>query len=335
MNTINLTLDEIEQLTRSAFQSNGCNIENADALTRTVVAAERDKAISHGLFRVPGYIASLRSGKVNGESKPEIKHITPAFIKVDADNGYAPLALSRGIPHLAEAAEILGIATMTLNNAYHFAALWPETEALAERELIGIACVSHTPAVTPFGGKQALFGTNPIACAWPRPGKSPMSLDMATSAMAQGEVQIAARDGHSLPSGTGLDKDGNASNDPAEILEGLLLPFGGYKGSAIATLVELLSAGATGDSFSFQAEAQDNNDGGPARGGEFIIALSPKILAGENWASHCEEFFDKYNKVSGARLPGSKRHKARNDISKRKINKQLVKEIESLTLTKT
>lgn len=293
--------------------------------------AERDKALSHGLFRVPGYIASLRSGKVNGHSKPNVEPITPAFIKVDADNGYAPLALTKGIPYLAQAAHNLGIATMTLNNAYHFAALWSETEALAESELIGIACVCHTPVVTPFGGQKALFGTNPVAFAWPRPGQFPVSLDMATSAMAQGEIQIAARDGKSLPAETGLDKEGQPSNDPTKVLEGLLLPFGGHKGSALALMIELLSAGATGDAFSFEAQANDNDDGGPAKGGEFLIAISPKILAGEKWASHCDEFFKQYNKIDGARIPGSKRHEARSDKSKRKVNKLLVREIEKLT----
>lgn len=333
MSTIELSLDEIEQLTRSAFEKNGCNTDNVEALTQTVVTAERDKAISHGLFRVPGYIASLRSGKVNGQSKPIVEQTTQAFINVDADYGYAPLALARGIPRLAEAAQSLGIATMTVNNTYHFAALWPETEALAERELIGIACVCHTPTVTPFGGNKALFGTNPVAFAWPRPGQPPVSLDMATSAMAQGEIQIAARDGNTLPDETGLDKDGNPSNDPDKVLEGLLLPFGGYKGSALALMVELLSAGATGDAFSFEAEAKDNGDGGPAKGGEFIIAISPKVLAGEDWASHCGTFFEQYKKINGARIPGSKRHEARNDKSKRKINKELVQEIETLTNT--
>ena len=106
------------------------------------------------------------------------------------------------------------------------------------------------PVVAPFGSNIPLFGTNPLAFAWPRKNKPPFVFDMATSAMAHGEVSIAARDSFSVPLGTGLDEDGNETTDPAAILKGVLLPFGGYKGSVVATMVELLAAGTTGEGFS-------------------------------------------------------------------------------------
>ena len=108
---------------------------------------------------------------------------------------------------------------------------------------------------------------------------------------------IAARDGHELPNGVGLGPDGKPSNDPKEILKGVLLPFGGYKGSAISLMVELFAAGLTGDCFSYEAELLDNNDGGPPKGGEFIIAMNPSLIADSNWENHCEEFFVKMNKI--------------------------------------
>ena len=145
---------------------------------------------------------------------------------------------------LAEAAKDVGVAVMSTTHTYHFAALWPETEALAEKGLIGLACVSYIPFVAPAGGNQPLFGTNPIAFAWPRPGRSPVVVDMATASLALGEVQIAACEDHPVPLGTGLDADGRLTSDPKEILKGMLLPFGGYKGSAIALMVELVAAGA-------------------------------------------------------------------------------------------
>ena len=89
---------------------------------------------------------------------------------------------------------------------------------------------------------------------------------MATSTMAMGEVQVAARDGHKVPFGTGLNKDGEKTDDPSQIANGgVLLTFGDYKGSAIAMMIELLAAGLVGDLFSFEAKEEDNNDGGPAR----------------------------------------------------------------------
>ena len=92
--------------------------------------------------------------------------------------------------------------------------------------------------------------------------------------MAMGEVQVAKREGHKVPLGTGLTKDGKDTTDPAEIADGgVLLPFGGYKGSGIAMMVELLAGALVGDNFSYETAAKDNNDGGPPSGGEFILSL--------------------------------------------------------------
>ena len=330
MNEISLSLEEIGDLATRVFSKHGCDTANTQALVRTVVSAERDGSRSHGLFRVPGYVASLKSGKVNGQASPKVSQKTAAVLSVDGDNGYAPLAIERGVPALAEAARTLGIAVMATSRTYHFAALWPETEALAAHGLIGLACVCYTPMVAPAGGAKPLFGTNPLSFAWPRPGKSPVVVDMATAAMAMGEVQIAAREGHSVPLGTGLDADGKLTTDPSEILKGMLLPFGGYKGSAIALMVELLAAGAVGESFSFEAAEADNRDGGPPRGGEFMLAISPALLAGPGWAEHCEGFFRRFEGIQGARLPGSRRHKNRLSAAPRNINANLVERIRAL-----
>jgi delta1-piperideine-2-carboxylate reductase len=330
MNTVPLSLEEIGDLARRAFAQNGCDAANTEALVNTVVTAERDGSLSHGLFRVPGYVQSLRSGKVNGKANPEVGHKTPAIVTVDGDNGFAPLAIERGVPALARAARQLGIAVMTITRTYHFAALWPETEAIAAHDLIGLACVCYTPFVAPAGGNKALFGTNPISFSWPRPGRPPMVIDMATSAMALGEVQIRAREGRPVPLGTGLDRHGKLTTDPNEIVKGMLLPFGGYKGSAIALMVELLAAGAVGERFSFEAAEADNKDGGPPRGGEFLLAISPELLAGPDWVEHCESFFQRFEAIEGARLPGSRRHKNRTSTAPRSINADLVANIRSL-----
>ena len=269
--TEQLQLKEIYQLSFDIFSKYGCDDNNATALARTVETAERDGSLSHGLFRIPGYIASLKSNKVKGNAQPKVENNMASIISVDADHGYAPFALECGLPVLAQAANKTGIAIMKITNTFHFAALWPETEFLAEKNLVGVACTVYKPAVAPAGAGQAFFGTNPLSFAWPRPGKTPVVFDMATSTLAMGDVQIAARDGHELPHGTGLGPDGKPSDDPAEILKGVLLPFGGYKGSAISLMVELLSAGMTGDNFSYEAGENDNNDGGPPKAESWLL----------------------------------------------------------------
>ena len=332
MTTTSLSLKEIYDLAKKTLLFNGCDEENANILSDTIMRAERDGSLSHGLFRLPAYVAALKSKKVNGKARPEVKKISPSVIKVLGNHALAPMVLKVGIPELVKAAKETGVAILAITNSHHMAAMWPETEAIAEEGLVAFACTSYKPMVAPAGAKKALFGTNPISFAWPRPGKTPVVYDMATSTMAMGEVQVAARDGHKVPYGTGLNKEGEKTDDPAAIANGgVLLTFGDYKGSAIAMMIELLAAGLVGDLFSFEAKEVDNNDGGPARGGEFIMALSPQLIAGEGWNEHAENFFNQMISLDGVRLPGERRHKNRNDTGPRKINTALIEKIQSLS----
>ena len=331
MTTTPISLDEIYSLAKNTLINNGCDNLNAEAVSKTVTFAERDGSVSHGLFRIPGYVAALRSKKVKGNSKPTKKNLTQNTIQIDGDYGFAPMAIQIGIPELVKVTKNHGVGVLTIKNTHHFAALWHETEALAENELIGIACTAYMPSVAPAGAIKPLFGTNPISFAWPRKNKTPVVYDMATASMAMGEVQVAARDGHKVPFGTGLNKDGKETDNPSEIANGgVLLPFGGYKGSAIALMVELLSAGLVGDLFSFEAKEADNKDGGPARGGEFIMAFSPQLIAGDNWNDHSENFFEQMISLEGVRLPGQRRHNNRKDTGPRNINTKLLETINSL-----
>ena len=331
MNTTILSLNEIYNLAFSSLTNNGCDDYNAEAVAGTVTNAERDGSVSHGLFRIPGYIASLKSKKVKGNARPSNTYLTQNVIRVDGDFGFAPTAIKVGLPSLVDITNSHGVGVLTITNTHHFAALWHETEALAEKNLIGIACTAYKPSVAPAGAKKPLFGTNPISFAWPRKNNTPVVYDMATSTMAMGEVQVAARDGHKVPYGTGLNKDGEKTDDPSQIANGgVLLTFGDYKGSAIAMMIELLAAGLVGDLFSFEAKEEDNNDGGPARGGEFIMALSPELIAGKNWNEHSEKFFNQMTSLDGVRLPGQRRHNNRNNEGPREINSSLVETIKSL-----
>ena len=327
--TVALSLQEIYDLAHSALSGAGADGENAGAVATTIMHAERDGARAHGLFRLPGYVAGLRSGKVNGRANPT-PTAAASLVRCDGQNGYAPLALSRCVLPLAEAAKQFGAAALALTRSHHFAALWHETEALAEQEVAALACVCYLPATAPAGGSRALMGTNPISFAWPRPGQPPLVFDMATAAMAKGEVQIAAREGRQLPPGVGLDADGNPSSDPAKILQGVLLPFGGHKGSAISLMVELLSAGLLGENFSFEAAQTDNKDGAPPRGGEFVLALSPQVFAGDSWREHSRGFVERLQSMPGVRLPGARRHQNRQDASSRQIPAATIQKIKEL-----
>ncbi|MEM9563984.1 MAG: Ldh family oxidoreductase [Actinomycetota bacterium] len=331
MATVPLTLDEIDDLARTVLLANGCDEANAAALARTLTAAERDGTVSHGLYRLAGNVASLRSGKVNGNARPVEQTLTPAAIRLDGDRGFASLTLEHGVPLLAEAARANGVAVLLIRNSFHFAALWPEAEAIAAEGLAGLACTVHTPMMAPFGAGEAFFSTNPLAFAWPRPERDPYVFDMATAAMARGEIGVAARDGHEIPPGVGLDADGNPTTDAAAVHDGgVILPFGGYKGSAIATMIELLAAGLVGDWFSYEAAEVDNGDGGPAIGGQFLLALSPEVLAGPEWAEHSEAFLTRLASMEGVRVPGERRFANRRSTAPREVDAELVASLRAL-----
>ena len=332
MKTLSLTLDEIFELAKKTLLSNGCDEETATILADLIMKAERDGSLSHGLFRLPAYVSGLKSGKINGKARPEVKKISTSVIKVLGNNCLAPMVLNKSIPELVKAAKENGVAVLAITNSHHMAAMWFETEMVAEQGLVAFACTSYKPAVAPAGATKPLFGTNPISFAWPRPGKMPVVYDMATASMAMGEVQVAKREGHKVPLGTGLTKDGKETTDPGQIADGgVLLPFGGYKGSVIAMMVELLAGALVGDNFSFETAAKDNNDGGPPSGGEFILAISPEKLSGSGWDKHADEFFNKMKSMEGVRLPGERRHKNRLDKGPRNINEELVNKIKSLS----
>jgi delta1-piperideine-2-carboxylate reductase len=332
MKTLSLTLDEIFELTKKTLLANECDEETSTILAELIMKAERDGSLSHGLFRLPAYVSGLKSGKINGKTRPEVKKISPSVVKVLGNNCLAPMVLNKGLPELIRTAKENGVAVLAINNSHHMAAMWPETEAVAEEGLVAFACTSYKPAVAPAGAIKPLFGTNPISFAWPRPGKTPVVFDMATASMAMGEVQLAKREGHKVPLGTGLTKEGKETTDPGQIVDGgVLLPFGGHKGSGIAMMVELLAGALVGDNFSFETAAKDNNDGGPPSGGEFILAISPEKISGLGWDKHADKFFKKMSSMAGVRLPGERRHKNRLDKRPRNINEELLNKIKSLS----
>lgn len=327
-----MELDEISKLATSTLMRFGADEANAGAVARIVTGAERDGSHSHGLFRLPGYVKALKSGRVKGDAAPTAAEMAPGILRVDGDDGFAPLALEVMRDPLIAMAKRQGIAMCGVIRTHHFAALWPEVEMLAEAGLVGMAMTQAMPYVAPAGGTEALFGTNPQAFSWPRPGKPPLAFDQAASTMARGDVMIHRRDGQPVPIGVGLDKDGKDTTDPAEILDGgVQLAFGGYKGSAIALMVELMSSSLIGERFSHEAKAAHNGDGGPPVGGEFVLAIDPaQASGGDAWATHGDSILTRIEDMEGARLPGARRHTNRAKGGAAEVSDAVLAEIAAL-----
>lgn len=309
---VRLSLEDAEALCMEALLANGCDERNARAVTRVVMAAERDACASHGLFRVPGYVASLKDGRVNGVAEPRLEQVAPSVLRVDGDNGFAPLALDTGRDALIETGRAQGLAALSLVKVFHFAALWCDVEPVCDAGLAGFAFTAYMPCVVPTGGSEPLFGTNPMAFGWPRPGGQPVIYDQAAAAMARGDIMIAARDGHEVPPGVGVDPSGRDTTDPKEILKGAQRAFGGYKGANIALMVELLVGALIGERFSYEAAEHDEIDSGPVRGGELLLALDPDRFGdAAGWADHAEGLFSRMAGMEGVRLPGARRYENR------------------------
>ena len=308
MDQVRLSLDETHALAMQALLANGCSEANARAVANNITGAERDGCKSHGLFRVPGYVKSLKNGKIDGQAEPEMTRLGAGVIAIDGKRGVAPRCIEMGRQPLIDAAREHGMAALAIRRTHHYAALWPETEALAEQGLAAMAFVNAPPYVAPAGGKKPFFGTNPMSFAWPRPGGGAMVWDQASAATARGELQIMQRDGHLAPDGAGIDKDGNPTNDPAAILEGAQLPFGGYKGGAIALMVDLMCGPLIGEVSSWEAGQEDNGDGGPATGGELILAFDPARFGGDDALERGERLLVAMQQMDGVRLPGGRRY---------------------------
>jgi len=311
--SVTLTLDEVRDLATRCLMAAGADAANAAAVADTVTKAERDGCTSHGLFRIPGFCLSLASGKVDGAAEPTVETLAPGVLRVDNRRGLASRGLEVAMPPLIEAARAQGIAAAALVNSHHHSALWPEVEMIADAGLVGLALTASKSAVAPAGGTKPLFGTDPMAFAWPRPdGRPPLVFDQASSALARGEIMIAERDGHTLPEGIGVDSEGNPTTDPGAILKGAQLAFGGYKGAALALMIELLSGALIGQPTGFEATAQDNNDGGPVTNGELLIAMDPARFGDvDDAAARGEALFAEILKQEGTRLPSDRRFQNR------------------------
>ncbi|OOQ44447.1 lactate dehydrogenase [Pseudomonas fluorescens] len=307
-----LSLEALSALLEKIFLRHGTSVEVARVLAQNCACAERDGAHSHGVFRIPGYVSTLQSGWVNGQAVPLVEDVASGFVRVDANNGFAQPALAAARELLVQKARSAGIAVLAIRNSHHFAALWPDVEPFAEEGLVALSVVNSMTCVVPHGADRPLFGTNPIAFAAPRAEGGPIVFDLATSAIAHGDVQIAAREGERLPEGMGVDSLGQPTTDPKAILEGgALLPFGGHKGSALSMMVELLAAALTGGNFSFEFDWKNHPGAKTPWTGQLLIVIDPDKAAGQSFAERSQELVRQMHGVGLKRLPGDRRHHQR------------------------
>jgi (2R)-3-sulfolactate dehydrogenase (NADP+) len=174
--------------------------------------------------------------------------------------------------------------------------------------MVGLAMGNSPSAMPAAGGKHPVFGTNPIAAAFPRRDAAPLVVDLSLSEVARGKLMVAARDGKPIPEGWALDRDGRPTTDPQAGLDGSMLPMGGAKGAMLALVVELLCTSLTGAAIGFEASSFFVDEGNRPRLGQAFLVVDPGALAGaDTYFARVEALVAEILRDDGVRLPGARR----------------------------
>lgn len=306
---MSLPIQKVYEICNRALLRHGASAKQANAIAKMLTAAERDGCHSHGLYRLPAFVQGCSS--VNVKAVPSVKEKTLGTICVDGEGGFQQYAQEVGLEVLQRNTKSNGIGMLAVHNTFGMSgAMWYVAEQLADEGLVSMVFANSPPYVAAHGGKRAVFGTNPFAFGWPRPGTSPLVFDQASSGMARGEIELHRQRGEEVPLGVGLDPEGNPTTDPAKILSpgGVQLPFGLHKGSNISIMIELMGAALVGSDLAI-TKPPGTSAFDEYNRGLLVIAIDPgavntdSLFSGEALLGGLE--------ADDVRLPSSRRYKHR------------------------
>lgn len=307
---MNLSYPEILALASSGLQAAGINSKAAYETAQFLALAELDGLASHGLARVSQYAAHAKNGRIELDPKLRVRPFKTAAALVDARDGLAFPALRFATDLSVNLASKNGLGLVAVTNSHHFGVAGHYVEAAARAGYVSLL-FGNTPAAMPMvGGTKAIFGTNPLAAAFPT-SSDPLVIDMSLSAVARGKLLVAAKNGQAIPEGWALTADGKPTTDPQEGLKGLMLPLGGDKGALLALIVELLVVGLSGSRFSYEADSFFDPKGNRPRIGQLILTIDPGLAGASIFASRMQDFLQVLSADAGTRLPGQRRFQQR------------------------
>lgn len=263
----------LTRFAQGVFVAEGLSPEDAATMAAALVAANLRGFDTHGIVRVPAYVRRLRAGLINPTPNITTRSRRAFATVIDADNAFGPVAMARAADACGAAAETLGIGVATVRRSNHFGAASVHTVPFARAGCIAIALSPGAKSLAPHGSRAPLLGTNPLAVAAPAGRHAPWSLDMAASVAARGHIRLAQQDGRAIPEGWALDDAGRPTTDPVAALRGVVLPFGGAKGSALSMMVDILGGVLAGAGFSGDTRDWVADFGGPADVGHFLLVM--------------------------------------------------------------
>ena len=237
---IRVDADALKKFTTEVFTCAGMPPEDAAIEAEVLVWANLRGVDSHGVLRIPWYLDNVDKGWMNPRPHVEILKETPAVLYIEADRAFGPVVTTMAMKRVIEKASTVGIGWALLRNVTHQGAMAYYTLMAVEKKMAGIAIVCSPPNMAPYGAKAAGVHNSPIAIGVPAGQYPPLLLDMATSIVAGGKLEVALDKGIPLGAGWTLDSDGNPTTDPQRAR--ILLPSGGPKGSGLALMFQCLTS---------------------------------------------------------------------------------------------
>ena len=299
--------NELRRIGRRVFVAAGSSEEEAGIIADHLVEANLKGHDSHGVGMIPSYLRNLGNGKASANEQGRVVSDSGAFIVYDGARGYGQI-VARAATELGIArAKENGVAVVALRNAHHIGRVGTYGEMCAAAGLVSISFVNITdqrPAVAPWRGGDARFGTNPVTIAIPGPGPDrPIIADMATSRIAMGKVRVARNKGEKIAAETLLGPDGQPTTDPNVMYRrprGALLTFAEHKGYALAFICEMLAGAVTG-SGTMRPERIDAES---VTNGMLLIVIDPGRMTDRAWLLDEITAMTDYVTASPPRKPG-------------------------------
>jgi len=253
LETTTYPAEVLHEFSARMLETTGVSPGDAALAADVLLAADLRGIDSHGVARLRGYVDALRSGQINPRPEPRVVRETLTTATVDADNGLGLVVGPRANEIAMDKALDAGSGWVAVRNTNHFGIAGYYVLQALERDLIGWAMTNSSALVAPMFGTARMLGTNPLAIAFPGHEEPPIVIDLATSAVAFGKIEIARRKGLPIPEGWAIDADGDPATDPQAVYDGgALLPIGssrelgGHKGYALGMMVDVLSAVLSG-----------------------------------------------------------------------------------------
>ena len=269
----------LEEFAAQVLVALGVLGQHAGVTARRLVEADLRDRTGHGIIRLPLYAERIDAGGINLRPDVRILHETPVSALVDGDNGLGQVVMTVAAETAIAKAKVSGLAWVGTWRSNHAGAAGVYTAMAMREDLIGIYyAVASANVMPPWGGRERLLGTNPLAVAIPAGQEVPFQLDIATTVASHGTIKVKAQAGEEMPEGWVIDLEGNPITDPERADEGFLVPIGGYKGSALNFAIGVLAGVMNGAAFGRDALDHRAVYDVPANTGQAIFVIRPDLF---------------------------------------------------------